>query len=124
MRADVCLPCRRCVAGFGEAFFGVSQLGLELFQFGGLGAKSLLSVRDVSQWLAVDVREECDTHFSIRAWEMSSESKMELLPSGRTSPVERPNMLSRSAAKLWAIEDSGRGGLPLDMIAVDDVEVM
>lgn len=66
---------------------------------------------------------------------------MELLPSGRTSPVDRPNMLSRSAAKLWAIElewfgqpgalplqgsvayDSGRGGLPADMIAVGDVVV-
>ena len=32
---------------------------------------------------------------------------MELDPSGRTSPVERPNMLSRSAAKLWAIELGG-----------------
>lgn len=80
------------------------------------------------------------THFSFRAWVMSSsEVNMELVPSGRTSPVERPNMLSRSAAKLWAIElggigqpgalplqgsvayDSGRGGLPPDMIAVGDV---
>lgn len=52
-RADVCLPCWRCVAGFGKALFGVSEFGFELFQFGGFGADSLLSATDVSQWLAI-----------------------------------------------------------------------
>lgn len=43
-RADVCLPCWRCVAGFGQAFFGVPEFGLELFEFGGFGVEDLLSV--------------------------------------------------------------------------------
>ena len=45
MCADVCLPCGRCVAGFGQAFFGVPEFGLELFEFGGFGVEGLLSVR-------------------------------------------------------------------------------
>jgi hypothetical protein len=53
MCADVCLPRWRSIAGFGQAFFGVSQLGLELFQFGGFGVDGLLPGRDESQWLAI-----------------------------------------------------------------------
>jgi hypothetical protein len=50
------------------------------------------------------------TYFSIRA----CGSSMEALLSGRTwPPVERPNMLSRSAAKLWAIELEGSVSLEL-----------
>jgi hypothetical protein len=50
------------------------------------------------------------TYFSIRA----CGSSMEALLSGRTwPPVERPNMLSRSAAKLWAIELDGSVSLEL-----------
>jgi hypothetical protein len=44
MRANVCLPCGRSVAGFGKALFGVPEFGLELFEFGGFGAEGLLSV--------------------------------------------------------------------------------
>lgn len=51
MCANIRLPCWRSVAGFGQAFLSVSQLGLELFQFGGFGVDGLLPGRDESQWL-------------------------------------------------------------------------
>lgn len=43
--ADVCLPCWRGVAGFGQALFRRSELGLELLELGGFGCEGLLSVR-------------------------------------------------------------------------------
>jgi hypothetical protein len=55
MCANIRLPCWRSVAGFGQAFFGISQLGLELFQFGGFGVDGLLPEENGSQWLAIDV---------------------------------------------------------------------
>jgi hypothetical protein len=55
MCANIRLPCWRSVAGFGQAFFGISQLGLELFQFGGFGVDGLLPEENGSQWLAIGV---------------------------------------------------------------------
>ena len=55
MCADVCLPRWRSIAGFGQTFFGVSQLGLELFEFGGFGVDGLLPGGNGSQWLVIGV---------------------------------------------------------------------
>lgn len=54
-----------------------------------------------------DRSEGIDTHFSFRARTTSSGTPVvdcAVLGRTGTSPVDRPNMLSRSAAKLWAIE--------------------
>lgn len=42
--ADVCLPCGRGVAGFGQALFGGLEFGFELFELGGFGVEVLFSV--------------------------------------------------------------------------------
>jgi hypothetical protein len=53
------------------------------------------------------VESNFSTHFWSSAWAMSSWPLLGTSPAvdcGGTSPVDRPNMLSRSAAKLWAME--------------------
>lgn len=44
--ANIRLPRRRGVAGFGEALFGCLKLGFELLELGCFGCEGLLSVRE------------------------------------------------------------------------------